>query len=221
VAQTHSVIAKQHVDFFRKTLSRKRLLRWEAPGAAYVPFIGDGDIAVELYGDRRIYGADIDADRTAVAASRLPTADIRVADCDQWVFRGLKDPIAVADFDAYGNPYKGFNDFWKLAPKADRLLVFFTDGQGLNIEWKGRWHHPSGEECFAPGYKAGVSGGDVLTRRRVRVNQRRVDGRKPRDQCCDLRLGVVAVVMRMRERGIRAERLIQQISLRLSQSLWR
>jgi hypothetical protein len=167
VAQTHSVIAKQHVDFFRKTLSRKRLLRWEAPGAAYVPFIGDGDIAVELYGDRRIYGADIDADRTAVAASRLPTADIRVADCDQWVFRGLKDPIAVADFDAYGNPYKGFNDFWKLAPKADRLLVFFTDGQGLNIEWKGRWHHPSGEECFAPGYKAGVSGGDVLTRRRV------------------------------------------------------
>jgi len=165
VPETHSTIAKQHVDLYRKTLSRKRLLRWATDGPAYIPFCGDGDLAAELYSSRRLYAADIDDERTAVFESRFPAADVRVADCDFWVFRGLKDPLAIGDFDAYANPYKGFNDFWAKAPKGDRLVLFFTDGQGMNIEFKGRWHTPDGQEHTAPGYIANVSAGDVSVRR--------------------------------------------------------
>lgn len=164
-AHHSSDIAKQHADLFRKVALRKRLLRWATDGGAYVPFIGDGDIAVELYADRQVYGADIDADRTAVAEMRLPTAEVRVADCDFWTFRGLKDRIALADFDAYANPYKGFNDFWLKAPKRDRLVLFFTDGQGLNIEFKGRWTDPRGVIHEAPGFVTNQHAGDVNVRR--------------------------------------------------------
>jgi hypothetical protein len=158
---------KQHVDLHRKVLMRRNLLRVGVPGSCYVPFIGDGDIAVQLYTDRRIYGADLDPNRIAVAGHRLPEADLRIADCDHWPFRGLDDPIAIADFDAYAYPYDSFRAFWEHAVKADRLAMFFTDGQGLNIEWKGRWHEPDGREVRAPGFEQGKSGGDMLVRRKA------------------------------------------------------
>jgi hypothetical protein len=145
---------------------RRRLLRWAVDGAAYVPFIGDGDIAVELYADRHVLGGDIDGERVAVASSRLPTADIRTADCDPFVFPGLKKPrIAVADFDAYAYPYTSFRSFWKHAPKTNRLVLFFTDGQGLNVSFKGRWRGPDGVECRAPGMIPGKAAGDLNVRR--------------------------------------------------------
>jgi hypothetical protein len=165
--QTWAGDPKQHVDLHRKVLMRRNLLRVGVPGAAYVPFIGDGDIAAQIYRDRRIYGADLDPNRTAVAEHRLPAADIRVADCDQWPFPGLDEPIAIADFDAYGYPYHAFRAFWEHAVKADRLAMFFTDGQGLNIEWKGRWHEPDGTLVKAPGFEQGKSGGDLLVRRKA------------------------------------------------------
>lgn len=43
---------KQHVDAFRKIALRRELLRYAVPGAAYVPFCGDGDIASQLYYQR-------------------------------------------------------------------------------------------------------------------------------------------------------------------------
>ena len=52
---------RQHVDMYRKVLLRRRLLRKAVDGAVYVPFIGNGYLAVELYQDRRIYGADLAA----------------------------------------------------------------------------------------------------------------------------------------------------------------
>ena len=160
-----TVEAKQHVDLHRKVLMRRNLLRVGVPGPAYVPYIGDGDIADQIYRDRRIFGADLDPDRTAVAEHRLPEADIRVADCDRWPFPGLDLPLAIADFDAYGYPYHAFRAFWEHAEKADRLAMFFTDGQGLNIEWKGRWHEPDGTLMKAPGFVQGKEGGDMLVRR--------------------------------------------------------
>lgn len=113
---------------FRKVLLRRRLLRWAAEGAAYVPFIGDGDIASELYLDRQVYGADLDPDRVEAASSRLD-GQIVVADCDQWPFYGVDDRIAVADFDAYAYPYHSFRAFWENAQKAERVAMFFTDGE--------------------------------------------------------------------------------------------
>ena len=119
---------KQHVDLWRKLRLRQRLLAQAWPGAVYVPFIGDGDIAAELYAGRRIYGADRDPERVASAQRRLPGAVLEVADCDRWPFAGLLERFAVADFDAYGNPYLSLDAFWGQARKADRVVLFGTDG---------------------------------------------------------------------------------------------
>lgn len=134
---------KQHVQMYRKLLMRRNLLRWAIDGAAYVPFIGDGDIAAEMYADRRIYGADLDADRVATASARLD-GEIIVADCDGWPFPDLAEPVAVADFDAYVNPYASFRAFWSEAPRAGRLVLFFTDGQRQGIKRTGTFPYPDG-----------------------------------------------------------------------------
>lgn len=103
-------------------------MRWAEPGAAYVPFIGDGDLAVNLYRDRMVFGADLDRQRVRTAAGRLPSSNVIVADCDGWPFAGEPTPFAIADFDAYVNPYLGFRAFWPDANKTPRMVLFFTDG---------------------------------------------------------------------------------------------
>jgi hypothetical protein len=130
--------ASQHVDLFRKILLRRNLLAQAMPGAVYAPFIGDGDIAAELYADRTIYGADLDPQRVATAHSRL-RGEIVIADCDGWPFPDLAEPIAVADIDAYGNPYKSLEAFWRAAPTMPRVVIFGTDGMRLGIKrWRSR-----------------------------------------------------------------------------------
>jgi len=125
---------KQHVDLSRKLGLRRRLLETLGPvgGAAYVPFIGDGDIAAELYDGREVYGADLDPKRVEVAASRV-RGRVVVADCDRWPFAGLDVPFAVADFDAYAYPYDAFRAWWENAAKADRCALVFTDGERMAI----------------------------------------------------------------------------------------
>jgi len=86
---------KQHVDLFRKVMIRRRILREALPGPVYVPFCGDGDIAKELYADRQVYAADLDAGRTCNLQSTIPAAVVRTADCDVWPFADL-DPPAFA-----------------------------------------------------------------------------------------------------------------------------
>lgn len=146
----------QHQEPHRKYLLRRALLRLALPGPVYVPFIGDGDIAAGhgegddpypmpgLYLDRDVYGADLDADRVAVASSRL-RGDIRVADCDTWPFKDVApEPFAVADFDAWADPYPSFRSFWRAAPKADRVVMFFTDARRISIMGDGLFIHPDG-----------------------------------------------------------------------------
>ena len=137
-------VQRQHVDMYRKVLLRRRLLRKAVEGAPYVPFIGDGDLAVALYQDRRIYGADIDEDRCNVAWERLRGANIRVADCDHWPFSDVSDRFAVADFDAYSDPYRAFEAFWGEAEKASTLVLFFTDGHRLEMIRRGSYFRPDG-----------------------------------------------------------------------------
>jgi len=119
------------------------MLRFAVPGAAYVPFIGDGDLAVKLYMDRTVYGADLDPDRVEVAKGRL-NGDIRVADCDGWPFSDIETPFAVADFDAYIEPYVSFKSFWTNATKADRVVCYFTDGRKQGLMRTGWWTTPDG-----------------------------------------------------------------------------
>ncbi len=124
---------KQHVELRRKLWLRTKLLPRAGPGAAYVPYIGEGDIADALYRERTICGADINAKRIDTANARLPGATLMVADCERWPFsREDPPPFSIADFDAYGNPYVSFKAFWEHAPKVFPLVVFFTDGLKMN-----------------------------------------------------------------------------------------
>lgn len=97
--------------------------------------------------DRRVYGADLDANRVQIAKARIPNGDIRVADCDTWPFKGVQTgPIAVADFDAWAEPYPCFRSFWKGADKADRLVMFFTDAHRMGIMVDGTFIRPDGSK---------------------------------------------------------------------------
>lgn len=120
-----------------------------------MPFIGDGDIAAELYGNYSIYGADIDNNRVETARSRLKGSDIRIADCNGWAFSDVEEPFSLADLDAYCNPYMAFESFWKNANKTKRVLVFGTDGMRQRIS-RGRVLKvlPSGEETPSSQFRA-------------------------------------------------------------------
>jgi hypothetical protein len=145
---------KQHVDAFRKLALRRQLLRGASPGAAYVPFCGDGDIASEIYADRRVLAADLDPARVATCAARLDNADVRTADCNGWPFPGCDDVFAVADFDSYAYPYDSFRSWWDNAEKADRLVVFFTDGEKQAIVRSGYPRFPDGTKFVTKGMTA-------------------------------------------------------------------
>jgi hypothetical protein len=139
-------------------------LRWAVDGPAYVPFIGDGDIAMGgnrsqevlkhelyrfpgLYANRFIYGADLDKARVEAAQLRVTCGLVRVADCNQWPFYDLDtEPFAVADFDAWDEPYPSFRSFWKYATKADRMVLFFTDAHRMGIMVDGTFIHPDGSK---------------------------------------------------------------------------
>ena len=150
---------QQHVDMWRKVRLRRRVLdRMDIEGAAYVPFIGDGDIAAQLYADRRVFGADIDPERVATARARLPDAHLLTADCDRWPLAGqhVDQHVAVGDFDAYSYPYASFRAFWESsAARAQRMAVFFTDAQRQSVIRNGHWH-PFDEEAttLEPGTNA-------------------------------------------------------------------
>ena len=142
---------KQHVDIQRKLKLRTQLLEkaGRLPGACYIPFIGDGDIAVELYRDKKIYGADNDPERVKTAQSRLPDANIITANCDTFPFDKKTATFSVADFDAYSFPYDSFRTFWEKAKIGSQCVVFFTDGQRQAIIRTGHYRTPDGKKQHA------------------------------------------------------------------------
>ncbi len=142
---------KQHVEFQRKIKLRKGLIEkaGKLAGAYYVPFIGDGDIACELYQGNKIYGADIDPERVEVAKSRLKDAEIIAADCDKFPFKGQDVVYSLADFDSYSYPYDSFRSFWEEAKLGSQCVLFFTDGQRQAIIRAGSYRTPDGKKVKA------------------------------------------------------------------------
>jgi hypothetical protein len=141
-------MGKQHVQEFRKALLRSSLLKFAVKGNCFLPFCGDSDLAGKLYRHypaiTKVYAADLDAARVATTSQRYPEFITKVADCDQWPFGELPDVFSVADFDAYAHPYKSFKAFWANAKKADRLVLFFTDGAQQAIKQQGIFLDPDG-----------------------------------------------------------------------------
>lgn len=125
---------QQHVQIYRKIGLRRSLLVRAEQGAAFIPFCGDGDLALELYTDRPMYGCDMDPARVATVRERIPQGHWSEADADNAdqlaeIFGSTSTAFAVADFDSYAYPYASFRAFWAHAPLADRVVVFFTDAQ--------------------------------------------------------------------------------------------
>jgi hypothetical protein len=165
---SRSLTRHQHIDGHRKFLLRKHLLKWASPGPAFVPFVGDGDICVGgskpdalkheqyrcpgVYLDRFVFGADIDESRVKVARSRIANGTVLVADCDVYPFKGVETgKIAVADFDAWAEPYPAFRSFWANAEKADRVVAIFTDAHRMGIAVDGTLLAPDGSKTtFRP-----------------------------------------------------------------------
>lgn len=140
---------QQHVDYHRKVALRRRLLTLAPGGPAYVPFCGDGDLAVDCYADRGLWLADLDPERVATAILRPELAHIETAvagDCNTWPFDTWPtQPFAVLDFDAYSEPYTAFRDWWARTPtKGDRMVVLFTDGHRQGLVRSGSWLRPDG-----------------------------------------------------------------------------
>ena len=139
---------KQHVEFQRKIKLRKGLIEkaGKLTGAYYVPFIGDGDIACELYQGNKIYGAGVDSERVEVARSRLKEAEIITADCDKFPFRGQEAVYSLADFNSCSYPYDSFCSFWEEAKFGSQCVLFFTDGQKQAIMRAGSYRTPDGKK---------------------------------------------------------------------------
>lgn len=141
--------AKQHVDAHRKIVQRQQILRFLKPvpgSAAYVPFCGDGDLAVECYRPLHldVYAADLDPVRTATAQRRMPNAEVVTGDCDAWPLAHRLSGVAVADLDSYAYPYHAWRSVRDNATFAPRAAVFFTDGQRQPIHRVGTWVNPDG-----------------------------------------------------------------------------
>ena len=115
-------------------------------GAAYVPFIGDGDLAAATYPERTIYGVDLDPDRVATAGPRFANGVIKPGNCEEgWPFPDVQDVFAVCDADAYSYPYGALRAFWKHALKADVVALFGTDGQMSMFGQSGTYRSPDGK----------------------------------------------------------------------------
>jgi len=142
---------KQHVEFQRKIKLRKGLIEkaGKLTGACYVPFIGDGDIAFELYQGNKIYGADTNPERVEVAKSRLKDAEIITADCDKFPFKEEETVYSLADFDSYSYPYDSFRSFWEKAKFGSQCVLLFTDGQRQAIIRTGSYRTPDGKKVKA------------------------------------------------------------------------
>lgn len=142
---------KQHVEFNRKIKLRKELMEkaGKLTGAFYIPFIGEGDIAVALYSKNKIYGADISSAMVKTAKPRLPKADIIVADCDEFPYIDNKATYSLADFDSYSYPYNSFRSFFKGAKIGSQCVLIFTDGQRQAIIRTGHYRTPNGKKAVA------------------------------------------------------------------------
>ena len=93
-----SSVQKQHGEHpARKMWLRRAVLAEVGDGAAYVPFIGSGDIPLACYPERTIYGIDLDPARAADARAALAFASVIVGDCDEgWPFPGVDDTSCYA-----------------------------------------------------------------------------------------------------------------------------
>ena len=139
---------KQHVNIQRKLKLRAALIEkaGNPQGACYVPFIGEGDIAAELYAGKKIFGADIDGAMVKTAKAKLPDAHIIKADCDPFPFNKKTATFTLADFDAYSYPYDSFRNFFRGAKIGSQCILIFTDGQRQAIIHTGHYRMPDGEK---------------------------------------------------------------------------
>ena len=132
-------MSTQHSGFDKKKALRQTFMEHAEDGAVYVPFVGDGDLAKEFYLSRTIFAADLDSKRVKKAVEVLgSSARVVRRDCNRWPFKDSAETFAVADFDAYNNPYLSIAAFWASARKTKSLVMFGTDALRFCIKRQGK-----------------------------------------------------------------------------------
>lgn len=122
-------------------------MEFAAEGAVYVPYIGEADIASQLWSDRMIYGCDLEQKFLDVADTRLSNSDLRVANAEHYPFTDISEAITIADFDAYGNPYLALQSFWQAIPDhPQRIVIYGTDGLRTNFRGNATVLLPEGKK---------------------------------------------------------------------------
>ena len=109
-------------------LSAKVALRRKIPRAGWIwmPFCGFGEMQ-QLVGwsPARIAGCDLDRDAVAHWQKTWPDAEVRCVDVEKFTFDSRE--YAVADVDAFGNPWRAVEHFLSDAHTARRVVVLATD----------------------------------------------------------------------------------------------
>ena len=110
-------------------LSAKVGLRRRIPklGWIWVPFCGFGEVQqIVGWSPARIAGCDLDRDAVAHWQKTWPDAEVRCVDVEKFAFDARE--YAVADVDAFGNPWRAVEHFLSDAHTARRVVVLATDG---------------------------------------------------------------------------------------------
>ena len=110
-------------------LSAKVALRRRIPksGWIWMPFCGFGEMQqIVEWSPSRIAGCDLDRDAVAHWQTTWPDAEVRCVDVEKFTFDSRE--YAVADVDAFGNPWRAVEHFLSDAHTARRVVVLATDG---------------------------------------------------------------------------------------------
>ena len=93
----------------------------------YAPYCGKGECSAE-YPFPRVDALDLDTDCIAWWKEHRPEANAYVADVEKDVKVKRDAVYCLADFDAFGNPWRAINAFMRFANRADRFAMLITDG---------------------------------------------------------------------------------------------
>lgn len=94
-------------------------------GRIFVPYCGFGEVSA-CYPDEQIDGCDIDLSCVEWWAEQRPRANIVRADVDAAI-DDLQGVYRVADFDAFGVPWRAVNHFAQTVKRAARFALVVTD----------------------------------------------------------------------------------------------
>jgi len=123
-------VQRDNSALYKKVLLRERFTIGVAEADIYLAACGRGMMLRHVWSRKARYVLALDTDegKTRDWAFHYPSVDARVADIEQFSDWPNGVNFQVADFDAYGSPYRAITRFFKGSGWTAPLYVFVTDG---------------------------------------------------------------------------------------------